>query len=43
MCLLGRAEVSVAAGIRHITLTPLSLISARSANENTSRNALLAL
>ena len=31
------------AGIRHVTVMPVSLSSARSANENESRNALLAL
>jgi hypothetical protein len=36
-------SVSVAPGIRHVTVTPLSSSSARSANEKESMKALLAL
>lgn len=36
-------SVSVAPGIRHVTVTPLSFSSARNANENESMKALLAL
>jgi hypothetical protein len=36
-------SVSVAPDIRQVTVTPLSLISARSAKEKESRNALVAL
>jgi hypothetical protein len=38
-----KKSVSVAPGIKHVTVTPLSAISARSAKENESRKALLAL
>src|SRR3954449_978296 len=38
-----KKSVSVAPGMRHVTVTPLSFNSCRSANEKESRNALLAL
>ena len=38
-----KKSVSVAPGMRHVTVTPLSFNSCRGANEKESRNALLAL